>query len=261
MIFKTVMEKKLCSAVLHGRWEDVKKILNPYTVDPSERLTEFHFNNSNGIYKNKYLNKLLCITSKTSNTSMHNEVETSTLLHYVILHDAPLDVISMVVLVYPEYVLKQDQDGKIPLHIALEHGIHWKTIKFLVNRTVKDQVNHSDETSYNTFCFKDSQGKTPLHTFCESWIRYNYEDDLTKSSIKIFDMLVPDRVNPPIEILYEDFEGMTALEYAIMSEYPVKLIRKLQVSTKNAASKFLPNNRFINNEPNVEHQSYLSRAA
>eukprot|EP00567_Pseudictyota_dubia_P014090 CAMPEP_0197436634 /NCGR_PEP_ID=MMETSP1175-20131217/4060_1 /TAXON_ID=1003142 /ORGANISM="Triceratium dubium, Strain CCMP147" /LENGTH=231 /DNA_ID=CAMNT_0042965969 /DNA_START=182 /DNA_END=877 /DNA_ORIENTATION=+ len=164
-----------------------------------------------------------------------------TLLHVVCSHEPPLDVVTGVAHKFPTMTDATDATQRTPLHEAVTHDASMEVVKFLA------------KTKPECTTMKDANGKTPLMLVCQEigqiedrqWLdasqmerRLLYLCDLANSLVK----------SVPMSVLAEDKEGMTALEHAINSEAPKKMIRVLQHTTCRLMRKMNLESRKSNKE-------------
>ena len=147
-------------------------------------------------------------------------------LHFVCRFHPPLDVVQKIVESFPEYIDGIDRDSRLPLHIATRWGASSLVIKFLL------------QLSPNAEAVQDYLGKTPLILACQSYRRNfvpSIEDDknsypstLKKSMLQIVQALYK---TAPEVVSLEDEDGATALEYAIIVEADIRVVRLLHMAS------------------------------
>jgi hypothetical protein len=152
----------------------------------------------------------------------HDEVFNGmTLLHACVRYDPPVNLLMKMIQLHPEAIRKVDCIGRTPLHIAAGSDVSPLVAKVLT-------------VLYPEACnIQDNDGKTPLHFACDS-------------SCELFEENVgsPSRCPPSLDtvrtilsgsveaVILEDADEMNALEYALLSDAPMKLISFLQRTTQ-----------------------------
>ena len=147
------------------------------------------------------------------------------ILHWCCRFHPPLDVLQVFYECDPQAADQADQAGRFAIHTACRFGASCNAIEFLIKMTNVAALKAQDKT-----------GKTPLHLTCEHFMR-NYDPLLNRDEgisaeeafIDIVRMLcldAPDVVN------IEDDEDQTALEIAIESGAPLKVVKRLQKTSE-----------------------------
>eukprot|EP00567_Pseudictyota_dubia_P017393 CAMPEP_0197448360 /NCGR_PEP_ID=MMETSP1175-20131217/17166_1 /TAXON_ID=1003142 /ORGANISM="Triceratium dubium, Strain CCMP147" /LENGTH=277 /DNA_ID=CAMNT_0042980073 /DNA_START=84 /DNA_END=917 /DNA_ORIENTATION=+ len=139
-------------------------------------------------------------------------------LHFACRFLPPLDVISRIANAFPESVTQVDSAGRYPMHIAAKWGAATHVVRFLA------------EERPDVAGLQDSSGKTPLHHLCLSYSK-NYNPDKNGGiPVKLAFLEISKGLcmASPSTVNLEDKEGMTALEYAIISDVNLKAIRSIQ---------------------------------
>eukprot|EP00957_Ditylum_brightwellii_P030975 2346719-Ditylum_brightwellii.AAC.1 len=149
--------------------------------------------------------------------SLFPDVEmTQSALHVLCARNPPLDIVEKFIEVLPQCSHRIDVEGRTPLHIAVSFEASLSVIDHLISI-------YPDAAST-----KDANGRTPLFVACQNikapensveFVQINqYLPDLVRSLINASPRTVTD----------EDCKSITALEYAICNEAPVKVIHMLQ---------------------------------
>ena len=147
-----------------------------------------------------------------------------TLLHAVVRHDPPLNIVAKIIDICPDLLTATDCLGRTALHVAAGMGASSSLIYLIA---------HSCPSS----CIaQDEDGKTPLHFACDSSCEL-FEDSssssLSRSSIPDHES-IRDLLSVSIHAAtMEDVDEMNPLEYAILSDSGLKTVKLLQ----NAAVK------------------------
>jgi ankyrin repeat protein len=157
----------------------------------------------------------------------NDEFNGMTLLHACCRHDPPVEIIAQMIHLRPELVSAQDCLGRTPLHIAAGCGAHPHVIKILA---------HADPS---TCTVQDEDMRTPLHLACDRYCNLfadpsNSEDsDGRDPSYDAVRALLSESLEAAT---LEDEDEMNPLEYAIMSNADLKVVKLLQKATQKAAS-------------------------
>ena len=150
-----------------------------------------------------------------------------TLLHACCRHEPPAEIIAQMIRLRPELVSAQDCLGRTPLHIAAGCAAHPHVIKILA---------HADPS---TCSVQDEDMRTPLHLACDRYCNLfedpsNSEDtDGRNPSYDAVRALLSESLQAAT---LEDEDEMNPLEYAIMSDADLKVVKLLQKATQKAAS-------------------------
>mmetsp|Transcript_2904 Transcript_2904/g.4347 ORF Transcript_2904/g.4347 Transcript_2904/m.4347 type:complete len:284 (+) Transcript_2904:141-992(+) len=147
------------------------------------------------------------------------------LVHFVCRFQAPISIVRIVAKTYPESLHCADALGRFPIHIASAWGASPATIQFLIDE-------HPVAAS-----IQDNEGKAPIHHLCQSFV-LNYQDasimsqdtslmstPVTDSMLSIVDML---KTAAPHSFNLEDNDEMNAVEYALLSESDIKVVKIIQ---------------------------------
>ncbi len=145
-----------------------------------------------------------------------NSIPEDLIVHFICRFQAPLYIVQLFEEVYPESFAAFDAMGRYPLHIACAWGSSPDTIKFLI-----DLYPHAARV-------QDFQGKCAIHHLCRSF-RDNYLDT---SSI-LFNAIIMDLVESlynvaPLTFNVEDDDERNPIEYALFSDFDIKVIKAMQ---------------------------------
>ena len=147
-----------------------------------------------------------------------------TLLHACCRHEPPLEIIVQMIRLRPELVSTQDCLGRAPLHIAAGCSAHPHVIKTLA---------HADPS---TCTVQDEDMRTPLHLACDRDCNL-FEDPEDSNGRELSYDSVRALLSESLEAaVMEDEDEMNPVEYAIMSNADIKLVKLLQKATQKAAS-------------------------
>jgi ankyrin repeat protein len=150
-----------------------------------------------------------------------------TLLHACCRHDPPVEIIAQMIRLRPELVSAQDCLGRTPLHIAAGCAAHPHVIKILA---------HADP---RTCTVQDEDMRTPLHLACDRYcnlfadpINSEDSDGGREPSYDAIRALLSESLEAAT---LEDEDEMNPVEYAIMSNADLKVVKLLQKATQKAA--------------------------
>lgn len=159
-------------------------------------------------------------------TQCNEQFNGMTLLHACCRHQPPVEIIAQMIRLRPELVSAQDCLGRTPLHIAAGCSAHPHVIKILA---------HADP---NTCTVQDDDKRTPLHLACDRHCNL-FEDPKGESNDDGRDpcydairALLSESLEPAT---VEDEEEMNPLEYAILSNADLKVVKLLQKATQKQA--------------------------
>ena len=122
----------------------------------------------------------------------------------------------------PESPTCIDIAHRTPLHVAVGTRANLSTIELLMH-------------AYPDACaMVDLEGKTPLHLACDGGCKL-FESDLRDLSIQkpSIDTVLTLIHACPFSTALEDQDGMSALEYAIISDASIQVVELLQITTRS----------------------------
>lgn len=160
-------------------------------------------------------------------TQCNEQFNGMTLLHACCRHQPPVEIIAQMIRLRPELVSAQDCLGRTPLHIAAGCSAHPHVIKILA---------HADPT---TCTVQDDDKRTPLHLACDRYCNL-FEDPREESNngrdpcYDAIRALLSESLEPTT---LEDEEEMNPLEYAILSNADLMVVKLLQKATQKQATK------------------------
>ncbi len=145
-----------------------------------------------------------------------NAIPEDLIVHFICRFQAPLYIVQLFEDAYPESFAAFDAMGRYPVHIACAWGSSPDTIKFLI-----DSYPHAARV-------QDFHGKCAIHHLCRSF-RENYQDT---SSI-LFNDIIMDLVESlytvaPMSFNVEDDDEKNPIEYALCSDFDIKVIKAMQ---------------------------------
>ena len=177
--------------------------------------------------------------------------DTMTLLHAVLRYNPPLETVIKMMLQHQvvgtndcnmiDAVRAQDSMGRTPLHIAAACDADAMIIKLLGN---------ADPMTCSTL---DTDGRTPLHLAC-----MNDDNDASHNptrhgppSIANVRALLSVSLEPA---LIEDEDDMSALEYAIISDANIDVVKLLQLATMKCQTTKKRRKSLDNDESSAESE-------
>jgi len=146
-----------------------------------------------------------------------------TLLHACVRYDPPLDVLGKMIELYPQALAEEDCLGRTPLHVAAGSEASPLVLKLLT-------MNYPQACSV-----QDEDGRTPLHFACDATCELFESDDQAQASPRGPPSLDTVRVllsGSLAAVTLEDFDEMNAVEYAIISDAPMEVVKLLQKASQ-----------------------------
>lgn len=163
------------------------------------------------------------VISKT--ISECEEFNGMTLLHACVRYDPPISVLQQMIELYPQALAGEDCLGRTPLHVAAGSGASPYVLKVLT-------------TSYPEACnIQDEDGRTPLHFACDTSCEL-FEDDeyspRSPPSLETVRVLLSGSLDA---VTLEDVDEMNAVEYAILSDASMEVVKLLQKASQRVMKK------------------------
>ncbi|KAL7544519.1 hypothetical protein ACHAWF_007895 [Thalassiosira exigua] len=154
--------------------------------------------------------------------SSAEEFNGMSLLHAVVRNNPPLEIVADFVKLCPESPSARDCLNRTPLHVAAGVGASVGVIKFLA-------MAHPEACKV-----QDEDGRTPLHFACDVDCRLFEGESMRREppTFQVVHALLSASISPAS---MEDDDEMSPLEYAIMSDADVRVVKLLQ----KAAQKFM----------------------
>ena len=161
-------------------------------------------------------------TFKVISKSISNceEFNGMTLLHACVRYDPPIRVLDKMIKLYPRALTAEDCLGRTPLHVAAGSGASPMVLELLT-------MNYPQ-----AFNVQDEDGKTPLHLACNTTCtlfddgQCSHRGPLNIDTVRVLLSGSLDAVT------LEDADEMNAVEYAIVSDAPMKVVTLLQRATQ-----------------------------
>ena len=196
----------------------------------------------------KMIRKLIAVSSPDcfraiassipSNSKSEPELDGMTLLHAIVRHNPPLDIVGIIITLCPDMPASRDDLGWTPLHVAACSKASPLLLKFLA-------------CAYPAACdAQDEEGKTPLHFVCEpTLVLFGGDTSSTPQEVPNHEAVVALLSESLNAATIEDDEEMTPLEHAIMNDASLKTIKLLQ---KASAKSLRSRARSTSTSPNPE---------
>ncbi|KAL3815310.1 hypothetical protein ACHAXA_006812 [Cyclostephanos tholiformis] len=157
--------------------------------------------------------------------SISAELNGMTILHACARFNPPVQIAKVIIDLFPESTRLVDCLNRTALHIAVGMRANLSTIQLLVD-------------AYPMACaVLDTDGKIPLHLACDSACELFKGDEGCERDPPSYDVVSLLVRAWPSVVDREDNFGTSALEYAILSEAPFKVIRFLQTVTAEKKKK------------------------
>lgn len=147
--------------------------------------------------------------------SLPHAITSEIILHFATRFQAPLRIVSLLARIYPMSLTSADATGRYPIHVASKWSATPDVIAFLI------------KANPSVVGVQDSLGKTPMHYVGECYLAhynspmYNRDD----SMLQVVRLL---KTAAPLSVNLEDNEEMNAIEYALLSEASLKVVKTMQ---------------------------------
>lgn len=148
--------------------------------------------------------------------SLPTVVTADMIIHCAVRVRAPLSVIMLLATLYPQSLCSPDMMGRYPIHVAAKWASNPPIIAYLV------------KTNPSVVGAPDSDGKTPMHYVGECYVANHSGDsqqDTEQSMGEVVDIL---RLAAPHSVNLEDNNEMNAVEYALINNASMRVIKKIQ---------------------------------
>ena len=136
-------------------------------------------------------------------------------LHLACQSRAPLDVIKFLYKTHPKSVFERDCKGRSLLHVACKNGCSPKAIQFLLEKN-PDAAKQKDDKNRSPFL---QAFKSYVQNSGRDWIEANQDLHAVAGALDSAESSC---------YMDEDYEGKSALEYAIVGELCIGVVRQVQ---------------------------------
>lgn len=145
-----------------------------------------------------------------------------TLLHAAIRFNPPLHIVAEIIEICPHLLSAQDCLGRTPLHISSGGQANPSLIKLLVD-------------AYPEACsIPDKDGMTPLHMACNSSCKLFEGDDQIARDPPSYEVVRALLLPSSDSVTLDDVNEMSPIEYAIVSNASLRVVRLLQKSASRS---------------------------
>ena len=152
--------------------------------------------------------------------SKHTDFNGLTLLHACARYSPPIHIVAKMIEFYPDLTRARDCLGRTPLHIAAANGASPSLVELLVS-------------SNPSACdIQDEDGRTPLHFASDSSCELFDTDTNESRGLPSHGVIRALLSNSLQVVTLEDKDGISALEYAVISNAPVNVVELLQMATQ-----------------------------
>ncbi len=153
-----------------------------------------------------------------------DEFNGMTLLHAVVRYNPPLHILDTIILAHGDALEGQDCLGRTPLHVACGSGAHCQIIRRLVK-------------AFPRACdLQDEDGRLPIHLACDTECVL-FEGDQTPRAPPTIDVVKILLSGSLQSVLVEDEDEMNPIEYAIISDLSIKIVKLLQKASMSIRKK------------------------
>jgi len=162
-----------------------------------------------------------------------------TLLHACARFDAPVQILNQMIKIYPRALEGEDCVGRTPLHVAAGTRASPYTLKLLT-------------TNYPQACsIQDEDGRTPLHLACDTSCELFEGDACVPREPPCLDTIKVLLTGSLDAVTLEDDDEMNAVEYAIISDASMDVVKLLQ----KASQRVMKRETMKNQSPRVSSQA------
>ena len=153
-----------------------------------------------------------------------DEFNGMTLLHAVVKSNPPLDILDAMIDAHGDALKGQDCVGRTPLHVACGTGAD----DLIIRRLVKAYPQACD--------LQDEDGRLPLHIACDTDCVLFEGDQIPRAppSIDAVRALLSGSLR---SVLVEDEDEMSPIEYAIVSDANINVVKLLQKASMSLRRK------------------------
>ena len=137
------------------------------------------------------------------------------IIHFAARFQAPLRVMALLAKAYPMSLKSADSTGRYPIHVAAK----WAASP--------DVMSYLTKMNPSVAGVQDSTGKTPMHYVAEFYLAHfnNVQWSRDDAMLQVVRLL---KNAAPLSVNLEDEEGMTCIEYALISDAHIKVVKTMQ---------------------------------
>jgi ankyrin repeat protein len=157
--------------------------------------------------------------------SQCEEFNGMTLLHACVRYNPPPKLLKSMIETYPPALMAEDCLGRTPLHVAAGCGVDLWNIKLLT-------VNYPQACN-----IQDEDGRTPLHFACDTSCELFEDAECEPRSPPSLDVIRVLLAGSLDAVTLEDEDEMNAVEYAIVSDAPIEVVKLLQKATQRVLKR------------------------
>lgn len=139
----------------------------------------------------------------------------STVLHAVVAHYPPIDVVERIVKLQPKSIYAEDNDSRLPVHVAILNKADHEVVNFLLDQSSCGPDGMKCSAAFH----QDKNGESPLHLACK-WSPGFYDIDQDEVIGHIISIA-------PGSLLLEDIDSLTPLEVAFETDCCNAIVFKL----------------------------------
>lgn len=193
---------KLVDLIVNEDWESLRKFLS------NPNINEVESSILSGTYMIKSEKKEDDVIDIGNNA-----------LHFLCHYHPPWDVVKAIDKAHPQYLDQVDAAGRTVLHTAIQNGAEPQVVRYICSK----------KAAMAGKC--DITGMTPLHYACkyyaDKYVPAKCKDASLEDAMR--DVVRTVFRNSPQQLInIEDIDECTALEYAIETDAPYKVIRYIQ---------------------------------
>ena len=153
-----------------------------------------------------------------------DEFNGMTLLHAVVKYNPPLHILDAMIDAHGDALMGQDCVGRTPLHVACGTGASAE----IICRLVKAYPQACDQ--------HDEDGRLPLHLACDTECVL-FEGDQAERAPPTIDVVRALLSGSLRSVLVEDEDEMSPIEYAIVSDANINVVKLLQKASMTVRRK------------------------
>lgn len=147
--------------------------------------------------------------------TLPHAITSDIVVHFAARFQAPLRILSLLARRYPQSLASSDVTGRYPIHVAAKWGATPDVIAYLI------------KTNPAMAGVPDTTGKTPMHYVGECYLQHfdNVLYSRDESMLQVVRLL---KNTAPQSVNLEDDDGMNAIEYALINDANIKVVKTMQ---------------------------------